>query len=150
MRGGGGNCGTGVWPKFLKPIPIIYLVTEKIDPFIYLIDQNIDPFIYCPLISIPIHILIAASEQGENSSTTVATNKHNYKGVQQFHLNYTNYARKGGPLIYHTGNLGLFIYCCVEKMGPFVYFYLKIEAYPYTGEAEKGGYSSDTSLLCHI
>ena len=47
----------GVWPKFLKPAPIIYLVFEKIDPFIYLIDQNIDPFIYCPLIFIPIHIL---------------------------------------------------------------------------------------------
>ena len=37
-----------------------------------------------------------------------------------------------------------------EKMGPFVYFYLKIEACSYTGEAEKGGYSCGTSLLCHI
>ena len=26
-------------------------------------------------------------------------------------------ARKDGPLIYHTGNLGLFIYCCVKKNG---------------------------------
>ena len=49
-----GNCGTGVWPKFLKPTPVIYLVIEKIDPFIYLTDQNIDPFIYYPLIFIPI------------------------------------------------------------------------------------------------
>ena len=37
-----------------------------------------------------------------------------------------------------------------EKMGPFVYFYLKIEAYSYTGEAEKVSYSGGTSLLCHI
>ena len=38
ISGGGGlrgNCVTGVWPKFLKPTPIIYLVIEKIDPFIY-------------------------------------------------------------------------------------------------------------------
>ena len=54
-------------------------------------------------------------------------------------------ARKDGPLIYHTGNILL-----CEKMGPFVYFYLKIEAYSFTGEAEKGGYSGGTSLLCHI
>ena len=47
---------------------------EKIDPFIYLIDQNIDPFIYCPLIFIPIHILIAASKQGEKQQQQQQTN----------------------------------------------------------------------------
>ena len=92
-----------MWPKFLKPTPIIYLVIEKIDPFIYLIDQNIDPFIYCPLIF----------------------------------YNQFIYC----PLIY---GYSYTVQLC-EKMGPFIYFYLKIEPYSYIGEAEKGGYSGGTS-----
>ena len=49
----------------------------------------------------------------------------------------------------HRKSRAIHILLC-EKKGPFVYFYLKIEAYSYTGEAEKGGYSGGTSLLCHI
>ena len=63
-----------MWPNFLKPTPVIYLVIEKIDPFIYLIDQNIDPFINCPLIFIPNDILIAASKQGEKQQQQQQTN----------------------------------------------------------------------------
>ena len=129
-----------MWPKFLKPTPVIYLVIEKIDPFIYLIDQNSDPFIYCLLIFIPIQILIAASKQGEKQQQQQQTN---------IIIKVSNRdARKDGPLIDipHRKSRAIHILLC-ENMGPFVYFYLKIEAYSYTGEAEKGG---GTSLLCHI
>ena len=46
----------------------------------------------------------------------------------------------------HRKSRAIHILLC-EKMGSFVYFYLKIEAYSYTGEVEKGGYSGGTSLL---
>ena len=50
----------------------------------------------------------------------------------------------------YTGNLGLFIYYCVKKMGPFVYFYLKIEAYSYTGEAEKGLFARHIPTMSYV
>ena len=114
-----------MWPKFLKPTPIIYLVIEKIDPFIYLIDQNIDPFIHCPLIFIPIHILsfyrdlhfelrsiLRAYTEGEY----LVTDSRDRRSLQIPGLQIPIYrdARKDGPLIHHTRNLGLFIYCCVK------------------------------------
>ena len=49
----------------------------------------------------------------------------------------------------HRKSRAIHILLC-ERMGPFVYFYLKIEAYSFTGEPEKGGYSDGTSLLCHM
>ena len=57
----GGNCGTGVRARILKPTPFIYLAFEKIDPFIYLIVQNVDLFIYSPLIFL--YPFIASSRQ---------------------------------------------------------------------------------------
>ena len=49
-------------------------------------------------------------------------------------------SREGNPCKYHMQGCQGY---------SFVYFYLKIVAYSYTGEAEKGGYSGGTSLLCH-
>ena len=57
-------------------------------------------------------------------------------------------ARKDGTIdIPHRKSRATHILLC-KKMGPFVYFYLTIEAYSYTDEAEKGGYSGGTPLLC--